>query len=62
MIVVFDTLMSKSELTKILKQVRKACGAGGTVKGDTIEIQGDHREKMREALEQQGIQVKWAGG
>ena len=62
MIVVFDTLMSKSDLTKILKTVRKACGTGGTVKGDTIEIQGDHRDKVKETLEQQGIQVKWAGG
>lgn len=62
MIVVFETRMNKAALTAILKEVRKACGAGGTVKGDTIEIQGDHREKMKAVLESRGIQVKWAGG
>lgn len=62
MIVVFETRMSKSALQAILKQVRKSCGAGGTVKGDTIEVQGDHRDKMRELLEEQGIKVTWAGG
>ena len=47
------------DLSKKLKQV---CGSGGTVKGDTIEIQGEHREKIAEALRSMGYQVKIAGG
>ena len=46
-------------LAKILKQL---CGTGGSVKNSVIEIQGDHREKIRTELEQQGHTVKLAGG
>lgn len=62
MIVVFETLMNKSNLQSLLKEIRKTCGTGGTVKGDTIEVQGDHRDKVREILEARGLKVKWAGG
>ncbi len=34
-------------LSKLLKQ---NCGAGGTAKADEIEIQGDHRDKIRQKL------------
>ena len=62
MVVVFETRMSKSNLGAILKEIQKSCGAGGTVKGDTIEIQGDHRDKVQEILESHGLKVKRAGG
>jgi len=42
------------ELTKKLKQ---QCGAGGTIKGKTIEIQGDHRSKIAKVLDKEGYQV-----
>lgn len=35
--------------------LKEACGAGGTVKGRTIEIQGDHRAVVLALLEKQGI-------
>lgn len=35
-----------NERAAIGKQLRKACGSGGSVKGDDVEIQGDHREKI----------------
>lgn len=47
------------ELAKALKQ---RCGCGGSVKGDTIEIQGDHRETLKAELERLGYKVKLAGG
>lgn len=40
------------ELTKALKS-RLACG--GTVKGGSIELQGDHRAKVKEVLEDMGF-------
>jgi translation initiation factor 1 len=43
------------------KQLRTACGSGGTVKEGVIEIQGDHCERVMEALRQQGHHPKRAG-
>lgn len=46
----------------IQKELQKLCGAGGTIKNDVIEIQGDHREKIRVYLEEKGYTVKSIGG
>ena len=44
-----------NELARTLKQF---CGAGGTVKGQEIEIQGDKRNVVAEKLRQLGYQIK----
>lgn len=49
-------------LTALGKQLKAACGSGGTVKEGVIEIQGDHIEKVMAALKAQGHTVKRAGG
>lgn len=40
------------------KELKKQCGAGGTVYAKTIEIQGDHVKKAVEFIEKKGLQVK----
>ena len=47
------------DLATILKQ---RCGTGGTVKDERIEIQGDHRDKLKLELEKLGYLVKRVGG
>jgi len=42
--------------------MKRLCGAGGTLKGDAVEIQGDHRERLAEHLRAAGYTVKLAGG
>jgi translation initiation factor 1 len=49
-------------LVSLAKQLKTACGSGGTVKDGVIEVQGDHRERVIELLEAQGLAVKRAGG
>jgi translation initiation factor 1 len=44
------------------KQLKTACGSGGTVKDGVIEVQGDHCDRVIEALKAQGFNVKRAGG
>lgn len=44
------------------KQLRTACGSGGTVKDGVIEVQGDHCERVIEALKKYGHSAKRAGG
>jgi len=55
-------VLSETDLTALAKQLKQACGSGGTVKDGTIEIQGDHREKIAETLRKLGYKVKLAGG
>ena len=43
-------------------ELKRLCGAGGAVKDDAIEIQGDHRERIADKLRQLGHTVKLAGG
>lgn len=44
------------------KQLRTACGSGGTVRDGVIEVQGDHCDLIMEALVKQGHQPKRVGG
>lgn len=44
------------------KQLRTACGSGGTVKDGVIEVQGDHCEAVLQALDKLGHRAKRSGG
>jgi translation initiation factor 1 len=54
--------MDAMALAVLGKQLRAACGSGGTVKDGVIEVQGDHCDKVMEALQKQGIKPKRVGG
>jgi len=54
--------LDDKDLKKLAKQLKKRCGTGGTVKSGAIEIQGDHRDVLKEALSKLGYTVKLSGG
>lgn len=54
--------LDQKGLQRLAKELKRQCGAGGTVKGGTIEIQGDHRSLLTEVLKGRGYAVKRAGG
>jgi translation initiation factor 1 len=54
--------LKESELKALLKKLKQACGTGGALKEGVVEIQGDHRDKLKTLLEKEGFTVKLAGG
>ena len=54
--------LDAAALAQTAKQLKAACGCGGTVKDGVIEIQGDHVERVIDRLKQDGWTVKRAGG
>ncbi|MGY6270337.1 translation initiation factor Sui1 [Achromobacter denitrificans] len=60
--VVKGLALDPAALAALGKQLRTACGSGGTVKDGVIEVQGDHGERILEALQKQGYRAKRAGG
>lgn len=49
-------------LASLGKQLKAACGSGGTVKDGVIEVQGDHLVLIMDVLKKQGRTVKQTGG
>ncbi len=54
--------LSGDQLEKLAKELKAKCGAGGTLKQDIIEIQGDHRGAIVALLQEKGFVAKRAGG
>ncbi len=54
--------LAPDALAALGKQLRAACGAGGTAKDGVLEVQGDHVERVMAWLTQAGHRVKRAGG
>ena len=50
------------EKEQLAKEMKAACGAGGTVKNGQIEIQGDKRAEVAEVLREAGFRPVFAGG
>jgi translation initiation factor 1 len=47
-----------NDLPGLLGRLKAACGAGGTIKEDELEIQGDHQERLRGLLAEIGYRVR----
>jgi translation initiation factor 1 len=53
---------SDRDKVDLARALKSACGTGGTVKSGVLELQGDHRDAVEEALGARGLKSKRAGG
>lgn len=51
-----------SDLKKLAKDLKTFLGVGGSVKNETIIIQGDYRDRIMAFLKDNGFAVKRVGG
>jgi len=56
--VVRDLAAGENDLPALLGQLKTTCGAGGTVKDDLLEIQGNHLARVRDLLAGLGYRVQ----
>ncbi len=54
--------LAAEALRELASDLKRLCGSGGSQKDGVIEIQGDHRDVLAEALRARGHTVKLAGG
>jgi translation initiation factor 1 len=54
--------LAPAEIDTLGKELRRACGTGGTTKNGVVELQGDHRDTIVAYFTERGRRVKRAGG
>ena len=60
--VIFGIDLAEPHLRAMAAELKKALSTGGTLAGEEIEVQGDHRERVIEWLKARGYPAKAAGG
>jgi translation initiation factor 1 len=60
--VVRGLALEPAALDELARQLRAACGSGGTVKDGEVLVQGDHRDKILALLAARGHKARAAGG
>ncbi len=60
--VIMNLQLTDKDRKTLAKTLKKACGVGGSIKRDVIEIQGDNREKVAAKLKKLGYKIKFVGG
>ena len=56
--VIYDLPNNATFLKTLCSDLKKACGIGGAVSENTIELQGDQRDRLRDLLRKKGFTVK----
>ena len=56
--VIYDLPNNAAFLKTLCSDLKKACGIGGAVSDNTIELQGDQRDRIRDLLRKKGFTVK----
>ena len=56
--VVYDLPNNDAFLKELAQELKRTCGTGGAVADNTVELQGDLRDRVREYLTKKGFTVK----
>jgi translation initiation factor 1 len=56
--VVYDLPRNAAFLKDLCGELKRTCGCGGAVREDTVELQGDLRDRVREVFQKKGFAVK----
>ena len=56
--VVWGLAADANDLAALLSQLKSACGSGGSLQGEQIELQGDHLHRVQEQLRRIGYNVR----
>jgi translation initiation factor 1 len=56
--VVYDLPDNTAFLKDLAQELKRSCGTGGAVAGNTVELQGDLRDRVRDVLTSKGWTVK----
>ena len=56
--VVYGLPPNAAFLKDLCTELKRACGSGGTVTEDGVEVQGDLRDRVRDVLAKKGFVVK----
>jgi translation initiation factor 1 len=56
--VIYDLPDNAPFLKELAGELKRACGVGGAVAGNSVELQGDVRDRIRELLAKKGWTVK----
>jgi translation initiation factor 1 len=54
--------LAAGTLAALASELKRLCGSGGTVRDGSIEIQGEHRDRLVAELIRRGFAAKRAGG
>lgn len=56
--VISGLLLGQGDLKALARELKAKCGSGGTIKDNTLEIQGDHRDKLAADLKAKGFNIR----
>jgi translation initiation factor 1 len=59
---IMNLQLAPADMKALAKTLKRSCGVGGTVKNETIEIQGDQRGSVVTTLQRLGYKTKLVGG
>jgi translation initiation factor 1 len=57
-VTVVEGIKSDIDINELAKTLKTKCASGGTVKNGNIELQGDHKKKVQEALMKIGFNAE----